>query len=309
MNLREQLYVCAIAKTGSLTAAAKILNTSQPNLSLFLSNLERSLNIKLFDRIGKQFRLTYAGELYVAKAQKMIRLKEEFDAEISSIVENVGGRLRMGFQYFRSSRLIPPLLTAFSEEYPHVELSFVEETVSRLESMLSDNTIDIFFCNCPTKKSEYEYHPIYRDSVLFMTGADHPIASAYPLATTADEGYPWISLKLFENERFFLSRSGGSLRAFTDQILESAHVSPKHIITFDKVETIMELVSRGQGVGFCADSYRSFVSLSQPLHLFSVGNEMKRIDFCAVNMKGKVLTPYAKRAIEIVKETMDGQLY
>ena len=191
MNLREQLYVCAIAKTGSLTAAAKILNTSQPNLSLFLSNLERSLNIKLFDRIGKQFRLTYAGELYVAKAQKMIRLKEEFDAEISSIVENISGRLRMGFQYFRSSRLIPPLVSAFSEEYPHVEFSFVEDTVSRLESMLSDNTIDIFFCNCPTKKSEYEYHPIYRDSVLFMTGVDHPIASAYPLATTADEGYPW----------------------------------------------------------------------------------------------------------------------
>ena len=125
MNLREQLYVCAIAKTGSLTAAAKILNTSQPNLSLFLSNLERSLNIKLFDRIGKQFRLTYAGELYVAKAQKMIRLKEEFDAEISSIVENISGRLRMGFQYFRSSRLIPPLVSAFSEEYPHVEFSFV----------------------------------------------------------------------------------------------------------------------------------------------------------------------------------------
>ena len=105
--------MCAIAKTGSLTAAAKILNTSQPNLSLFLSNLERSLNIKLFDRIGKQFRLTYAGELYVAKAQKMIRLKEEFDAEISSIVENISGRLRMGFQYFRSSRLIPPLVSAF----------------------------------------------------------------------------------------------------------------------------------------------------------------------------------------------------
>lgn len=77
----------------------------------------------------------------------MIRLKEEFDAEISSIVENISGRLRMGFQYFRSSRLIPPLVSAFSEEYPHVEFSFVEDTVSRLESMLSDNTIDIFFCN------------------------------------------------------------------------------------------------------------------------------------------------------------------
>lgn len=308
MNLREQEYICAIAKTGSLTAAAKELRTSQPNLSLFVSNLEQSLNVKLFDRIGKHFCLTYAGELYVAKAQKMLNLKEEFDAEISTIAQSKGGRLRMGFQYFRSSRLIPPLFSAFAEEYPQVELSFVEETISNLEAMLSDNTIDIFFCNCPTKKPEYEYHQLYHDSVLFMTGMDHPVAGGYPQPALTEEGYPWISLKLFENERFFLSRHGGSLRAFTDQILESAHISPKNTITFDKIETIMELVARGQGVGFCADSYRSFVPLSRPLRLFSVGNDVKRINFCAVNMKGKILAPYAKRAIEIVKATMDAVL-
>ena len=71
MNLREQLYVCAIAKTGSLTAAAKILNTSQPNLSLFLSDLERSLNIKLFDRIGKQFRLCAVSEAVTDQAAEI----------------------------------------------------------------------------------------------------------------------------------------------------------------------------------------------------------------------------------------------
>jgi hypothetical protein len=304
MNLREQQYVCTIAKTGSLTAAAKILRTSQPNLSLFVSNLERALNVQLFDRIGKQFRLTYAGELYVAKAQAMLSLKDEFDAELANISENGSGRLRLGFQYFRSSRLIPSLLAELSAEYPRVEFSFEEETLSKLEAMLSDNTIDLFFCNCPSKRPEFEYHPLYHDSVLFMTSVDHPLTAN--LLGQSNGAYPWVSLKLFEDEQFFLSRHGGSLRAFIDQVLEATHVNPHHVMTFDKIETIMELVAQGQGVGFCANSYQSFVGLSRPLRLFSVGNRENRIEFCAVNLKGKVLPPYAKRAIELVRALMEG---
>ena len=305
MTLREQQYVCTIAKTGSLTAAAKILRTSQPNLSLFLSNLERSLNVQLFDRIGKQFRLTYAGVLYVAKAQAMLNLKDEFDAELANISENAGGRLRMGFQYFRSSRLIPSLLEQLAEEYPRVELSFEEETLSKLEGMLADNSIDLFFCNCPSKRPEFEYHPLYQDSLLFMTSIDHPLTANLPAQNGGS--YPWVSLKLFEDEQFFLSRHGGSLRAFIDQVLESTHVAPRRVMTFDKIETIMELVSRGQGVGFCANSYQSFVGLSRPLRLFSAGNRENRIEFCAVNLKGKILPPYAKRTIELVRTLMEGR--
>lgn len=295
--------MCAIAKTGSLTGAAKILRTSQPNLSLFLSNLEKSLNVQLFDRIGKQFRLTYAGELYVQKAQAMLNLKDEFDAELANISENASGRLRLGFQYFRSSRLIPSLLGTLSREYPRVEFSFEEETLSKLETMLSENTIDLFFCNCPTKKPEFEYHPLYHDSVLFMTSIDHPLT----VSLNAPNGgmHPWVSLKLFENEQFFLSRHGGSLRAFIDQVLESTHVSPHRVMTFDKIETIMELVARGEGVGFCAKSYQNFVGLSRPLRLLSVGNRENRIEFCAVNLKGKVLPSYAKRTIELVQNMME----
>ncbi|MEI3182185.1 MAG: LysR family transcriptional regulator [Lachnospiraceae bacterium] len=54
MNLKEQLYVCTLAQTGSLSKAAQLF-ISQPALSLYISNLEKQLGIQLFDRIGKQF--------------------------------------------------------------------------------------------------------------------------------------------------------------------------------------------------------------------------------------------------------------
>lgn len=74
MNLKEQEYVCALAENGTITAAAKELFISQPALSIYINNLEKSLGVRLFERVGKQFILTYAGEQYVEKAKLILQL-------------------------------------------------------------------------------------------------------------------------------------------------------------------------------------------------------------------------------------------
>lgn len=77
MNLKEQTYVCVLAECGNITKAADRLYISQPALSIYINNLEKSLGTKLFERAGKRFVLTPAGELYVEKARKMLELKKE----------------------------------------------------------------------------------------------------------------------------------------------------------------------------------------------------------------------------------------
>ena len=68
MDLREQKYVCTLAELGNLTRAAERLYISQPALSIYITNLEKNLGTPLFDRSGKKFTLTYAGEQYVKRA-------------------------------------------------------------------------------------------------------------------------------------------------------------------------------------------------------------------------------------------------
>lgn len=121
MNLREQLYVCTLAETGSLTQAARQLFISQPALSLFISNLENILGIRLFDRIGKQFVLTYAGELYVARARRMLELKDSFEMELSEVINGQNERLRVGMQDIRSHFLGPAVLPQITEMYPQTK--------------------------------------------------------------------------------------------------------------------------------------------------------------------------------------------
>ena len=110
MNLKEQTYVCTLADIGNLTQAAKQLYVSQPALSLYISNLENHLGVRLFERIGKQFVLTRAGELYVEKARQMLSLKNSFDTELSAIINGQTERLRVGMQDIRAHFLTPDIL-------------------------------------------------------------------------------------------------------------------------------------------------------------------------------------------------------
>ena len=71
---------------------------SQPALSIYISNLENSLGVKLFERIGKSFILTYAGERYVETAKKMLDLNEGFEQELQEIVGEYKGCVRLGMQ-------------------------------------------------------------------------------------------------------------------------------------------------------------------------------------------------------------------
>ena len=71
---------------------------SQPALSIYINNLEKSLGVRLFERVGKQFILTYAGEQYVEKAKLILQLSHELDEKLKDITGNYSGRIRIGVQ-------------------------------------------------------------------------------------------------------------------------------------------------------------------------------------------------------------------
>ena len=83
---------------------------SQPALSIYINNLEKSLGVRLFERVGKQFILTYAGEQYVEKAKLILQLSHELDEKLKDITGNYSGRIRIGVQLRRATGFFAPLL-------------------------------------------------------------------------------------------------------------------------------------------------------------------------------------------------------
>ena len=305
MNLKEQLYVCTLAETGNLTQAAKQLFISQPALSLYVSNLENTMGIRLFDRIGKQFVLTQAGELYVENARPMLALKETFDSELLEIKNGQSERLRVGIQDIRSHFLTPAVLPTITEMYPSVKFIWNESNYAPMEQLLLNNELDIFFCNCNTLRKDFEYIPLIRDEVVFITRKDHPLTEY--AVQRSDHVLPWIDLSLFQQERFILPFEGQSLRKYSNQLLKLNHVTPKNIFQLKKIFIIISLVNKGYGVGFSLTGYINWSKHIDSLGIYSVVDPPLTATFYAVYKKGRHLSPAASSLIELIKSSLDEQ--
>ena len=77
MELRQLQSLCAIVRLGSFSKAADELFITQPAISMHIKALERELGLDLFERTGRNVRLTQPGELFHEYSQRILRLVEE----------------------------------------------------------------------------------------------------------------------------------------------------------------------------------------------------------------------------------------
>ncbi len=143
ITLTQLRYVVAIARQGSITAAAKALNISQPSVSVALDQVETFYGQKLFVRQrGSAIALTPFGHRAVAKAREVLAEAEEL-AVLGRDNSEIGGELVLGCFEDLAPYFAPALIRIFGERHPGVEVTVREETFDTLGRRLSDSAIDL----------------------------------------------------------------------------------------------------------------------------------------------------------------------
>jgi len=300
MTLKEQTYVCTVAETGSTTAAARKLNLSQPALTQYIQNLETRMGIKLFDRVGKKFLLTYAGQVYVEKARKMLELKTEFDETLRDILINYSARLRFGVQGVFSPYLVPELLGWMNEALPNVKPVFWERREAEMKRMLLNNQISLFFGNLlfPDSLNQFTTVPLMEEHAVFAVPKGHPIAAACEKRPSDRGPWPEIDLQPFLNEPFILQPPTYKLRDDADNILQHLEMSPKNIIKVPQAPTLLRLIANHQGVGFALPSNVWHFGLQDQLELYETAAPIQHNQFGAVMLRDRHLPDYALQTID-----------
>ena len=175
MDFRDLNYVIALARYGTIVTAAKSLYISQPSLTKFLQNLEHDVGVPLFNRVGKQYQLTYAGKRYVEKAERILDLKRQLDREMAEIAREDQGLLRVAFPLVRGSYILPNVLPAFHQLHPHVRVEVQEMDSSRLQSMLLQGDIDLAIFSQREIDSRLHYEPIAEEEYVLILPPGHPL--------------------------------------------------------------------------------------------------------------------------------------
>ncbi|MFC5403374.1 LysR family transcriptional regulator [Cohnella soli] len=199
MDMRQLRYFLAIANEGQITRAAKQLNMEQPPLSRQLKLMEQELGVVLFDRMGKQLRLTQAGE---SLRQRALALMNQFDETITYVQklgEGVHGVLSVGAVVSCIS-LLPPAIRRFTEKYPAVTFKLQEGDHFLLGELLESRDIELIVSRLPFQSDFQSQHysvlPLPSDPFVAIVPADwSPAPEEQSLTLKELAKLPFLTLK------------------------------------------------------------------------------------------------------------------
>jgi DNA-binding transcriptional LysR family regulator len=200
LTLTQLRYLVAVARHGSVTAAARMLNVSQPSISVAIDNVEATLGQKLFVRQrGSGIALTSFGRSAVAKAKQVLAEADEL-LGLGTRDADVGGELVLGCFEDLAPYFAPALIRAFSQRCPAVTVVVRDETFETLGRRLGDSAIDLgltYDLGLPSHFARILLHEL-RPHALLPQG--HALASqasvslaelaTHPLITT-DQPHSW----------------------------------------------------------------------------------------------------------------------
>ncbi len=170
MDFRDKVFI-TVAENLSFSKAAKELFISQPAVTKHIKELERSLNVTLFQRKGNKIYLTKPGKLVYDYLKRIEQIYREMEFELGRLNDAFRGRLRIGASSTISQYLLPKALASFHKRYPQIELFLFNGNSFEMEQKLLANKIDIALVENESSHHDLRYMDLLDDELVIVTGA------------------------------------------------------------------------------------------------------------------------------------------
>jgi DNA-binding transcriptional LysR family regulator len=143
LDVTRLRVLVAVARCGSVTAAARALNYAQPSVSHHLARLEAETGTKLIQRAGRGIRLTDAGRLLAERAAEVIGRLDAAENELASYTGLRAGRLRLAAFPSALGTIVPAAAAILREHQPGVDLRLTEAEPPEALRMLRAGYVDV----------------------------------------------------------------------------------------------------------------------------------------------------------------------
>nr|WDA99048.1 LysR transcriptional regulator [Gronococcus sybilensis] len=254
----DQLRVLkAITVKGSFREAAKSLYVSQPAISLQIQNLEKQLNVALFDRNNRNAQLTEAGEILLEYGERILALCEESCRAIEDLQAIQGGTLVIGASHTTGTYLIPHLLGLFRHKYPQVTSRLQVHSTKRICWSVANGQVDLAIIGgeIPSElNGTLKIEKCAEDELVLIVPPSHPFCKIAK-----------ISKEDLYQLRFILLGTNSTIRQVIDRKLSDNAIDTDRFrveMELSSVEAVKNAVQAELGVAFV-----SITSVSKELEL------------------------------------------
>lgn len=237
MNIENIEAFVYINHYGSFNKAADVLYLSQPTVTARIQSLERELDCKVFDRMGKQITLTEKGRQFLPYAQQILQVYQSGKHQIQS-KGIVPDELKIGSTVSVSNYLMPHLLLHLKSAYPNIKIKLTTAPTEVLIDKLKSKEVDLAFIRKVVNPAIQAY-PFCEDPISLYVYKGHPLAQTGK-----------VSIQDIRNETLVFFECGSLDWMRLHRVFESMVQPPDIVYQVDNLETAKKLVLKKAGICF-----------------------------------------------------------
>lgn len=286
MNPRQIEAFRAVARVGVVTAAADLLNISQPAVSRLIAHLEDQLGLELFARHKGRLRLTPEGETFLREVDRHFVGLDALEAAARRIADHGPETLRIvGFPSLASG-VLPKAIARHLKRHPGAQLSLDTDTTDRIGPLVAAARYDLgFAAGAGAEGMAAASETIASRAWACVAPPDHPLLTR---GTVEAQDLAALPLVAFSPEM--------SLRQSVDRLFAAAGVVPDYRVAAQTIESICALVAEGSGVAI-VHPYATHIARMFGLRTIPIANAAK-LDLTAI-------TPNPPFRARVVDEIID----
>lgn len=294
VTLRQFRYFIAVAESGSVAAASRMLAIAQSAVTKSMQELEDALGARLFERTSKGIVLTPQGHRFLASARRVIsavadaaRLQADDDSA------RLTGVLAIGVTSLVAGYYLSDLLRRFRRHCPGVEVFVTEETPRFLEHLLINGELDaaIMVSNALGEPQALVAETLTRSPNRVWLASNHPLADRDEVTLAECAGLDQIVLEA--------DRIDDLMRG----VWARHQLKPRSILRTSSLEAVRSLVGAGLGLAVLPDFlYRPWTLDAEHVDVRRLRDEVPTVDVGLVWRRGSGLKPVASEFIDVARE-------
>jgi Transcriptional regulator len=295
VKLRDLHILLAVADAGSMTKAAEELAVSYPVVSKTISELEKTLGVKLFDRSISGVEPTHYGRALLESGNAVFDEMRKGLQQVDFIKHPDAGDLRIGSSIVVDAGFLPAVIERFSQDFPRAALHVLHENIATQQyDNLRRRNVELVLGRLSTTMSEPDLvaEPLFNEPLLVVAGTDSRWAKRRNLTLADLMGEPWV-----------LAQPGSLARSLQDGVFRNSGLEPPPATVLTvSLHLYMRVIETGRWLGLVPASVMRFGGSQMHLKALPIKTVSPPAPVGFITVKDRTLTPLAERFIEYLRK-------
>lgn len=297
LSLRHMRMMVALDDHGRVSAAAQVMNISQPGASRIIAEMEAALDVKLLERLPRGVALTPYGKALAKRARSILLEMREADREISELKAGKGGSVFLGAVTAPAIELAVPAIREIRRLYPRIEITMQVETSNVLARELIASRHDFIIARIPDDLNPrlFEARVIGIEKACLIVRRGHRLATkGKPVRLDQTAAYDWVF------------QSGGSplRQAIEANFLNRNIPLPERILNTSSLLLTLVMVAQSDAIAPVSIQVARFIQsaegLAGAIDIVPTEFDIEVRPYSLITARNRVLPPAAKMLYDLI---------